>query len=118
MLKKILGLDKLESKVRSMYYGIPVEAKIFIEAAGRMTEYEAKVMAPVDTGKLQQSIFYEPTKGGFGFLVSANMPYASFVEHGTSKQRAQPFLVPAFRIHTANLPENFLKHLKIKHGTP
>lgn len=118
MLKKIIGLDRLESKLRSLYYGIPVEAKVFIEAAGRMVEYEAKERAPVDTGKLQQNIFYRSTKGGFGFMVIADMPYANFVEYGTSRQAAQPFLVPAFRIHTANLPENFLKHLKIKHGTP
>ena len=135
---KWLGLDKVESKLRSLAYGIPEAAKAEIEFTGRMIEADAKAAAPVDTGKLRQSIHYEPTNGGFGDRLSVNVPYGYWVEFGTGalvqipdgwegfaaqfrgkgirevNLPARPYIIPAFRIHTSRLPERILKRFRIK----
>ena len=54
-----------------------------VEIAGRGTEYEAKQKVPVDTGALRNSIAYEPINNGFGARITANEPYAPFIEFGT-----------------------------------
>lgn len=54
-----------------------------IERAGRLTESGAVTDVPVDTGALRASISYEPTSNGFGALITANVPYAAYVEFGT-----------------------------------
>lgn len=53
----------------------------------------AKRIVPVDTGDLQASI--HPEVSDEGMFVVADSEYASFVEQGTSKSPAQPFLRPA-----------------------
>jgi HK97 gp10 family phage protein len=53
----------------------------------------AKRIVPVDSGDLQRSIHTEVSAEGM--FVVADEEYAAFVENGTSKQAAQPFLRPA-----------------------
>jgi HK97 gp10 family phage protein len=53
----------------------------------------AKRIVPVDTGDLQDSI--HPEVSADGMFVVADSEYAAFVENGTSKQAAQPYLRPA-----------------------
>jgi HK97 gp10 family phage protein len=54
---------------------------------------KAKRIVPVDTGHLQENIYPEVTSEGM--FVVANTEYADFVERGTSKMAAQPYLRPA-----------------------
>lgn len=54
-------------------------------------------LCPVDTGRLQGTIEYhldEDSDGVFG-IVAAHTEYAAFVELGTSRMAAQPYLRPA-----------------------
>lgn len=55
----------------------------------------AKRIAPVDTGALEASIHSESSDDGH--FVIADTEYAAFVELGTSKQAAQPYLRPALQ---------------------
>lgn len=76
------------------------------EAAARMATQRAantifnrsKQMVPVDTGALRSSANVEPASGAAGQYtakVNYEMHYAIYVEMGTSKMAAQPYLVPA-----------------------
>ncbi|MFC4426206.1 HK97-gp10 family putative phage morphogenesis protein [Deinococcus navajonensis] len=56
---------------------------------------EAVLAAPVDTGRLRQSIGVQKVSDGH-YRVGTNVVYAPFVEFGTRHNRAQPFLRPAF----------------------
>ena len=67
-------------------------AAVFV-AAGEAVADEARAMCPVDTGNLQSSIAV--SAGSDGAEISANTDYAAYVEFGTWKMAAQPFLVPA-----------------------
>lgn len=57
----------------------------------------AKVLCPVDTGRLRDSITWElGTVGGLpAARIGTNVEYASYVETGTRYMAAQPFLRPA-----------------------
>lgn len=58
----------------------------------KITE-KAKRIVPVDSGILHDNIYPEVTSEGM--FVVANTEYAEFVERGTSKMPAQPYLRPA-----------------------
>lgn len=53
----------------------------------------ARGLCPVDTGRLQASI--STAASGDGAVVYAGEDYGIFVEFGTYKAAAQPFLAPA-----------------------
>ena len=57
------------------------------------TAQRARELCPVDTGRLQASITAQSE--GASARVSADTDYAAYVEFGTSRMAAQPYLVPA-----------------------
>lgn len=61
---------------------------------GLKIEAEAKKRCPVDTGRLRASINTQKT-GKMQVQVGSNVEYAPYVEYGTSKMQAQPYLRPA-----------------------
>ena len=71
-----------------------------LEIVGGKAESYAKKLCPVDTGRLRNSIthaqYSEDTE-----VVGSNVDYAPYVELGTHKQKAQPFLRPAAENHRA-----------------
>lgn len=64
------------------------------------TQRMARERAPVDTGYLRSSIAVSvqpgQSAGSVVGEVTAGANYAAYVEHGTSRQRPQPFMRPAF----------------------
>ena len=67
-----------------------------VATAALNIQREAKQRTPVDTGRLRSSI--RATIGGDGLsaVVGTDVEYAPFVEHGTNRMQARPFLFPAF----------------------
>jgi HK97 gp10 family phage protein len=59
-----------------------------------------------DTGKLVASIAVEPNRSGVYALVGSNLDYSGFLEFGTSKMGARPWLEPALRQNKDNLQRN------------
>ena len=59
----------------------------------------AKYYCPVDTGRLRESIRMEGAFPHYTLIADAinqyGQPYAAYVEYGTSKMPAQPFMWPA-----------------------
>ncbi|HKU53714.1 MAG TPA: HK97-gp10 family putative phage morphogenesis protein, partial [Nitrospira sp.] len=65
---------------------------------GVNVQSSAKTKCPVDTGRLRSSIQTTPpreTSTGLAVRIGSNVNYARFVELGTRRMRAQPFLRPA-----------------------
>lgn len=62
-----------------------------------LVEAEAKRLCPVDTDRLRSSIAHEMGLDALGLYVDVgtDVEYAIFVELGTSRMSAQPFLRPA-----------------------
>lgn len=59
-------------------------------------EADAKILAPVDTGNLQNSISHQVDADGMGGEVGPTADYGLYVEAGTSRMAPQPYLGPAF----------------------
>lgn len=99
MSEYVKGLSKLISTLEKIPPELDKQVDQVLEANAREIERNAKRNAPVDTGKLQQSIKAEK-QGEKTFTVRSNStglaPYDKFVEFGTYKMRAQPFLYPAY----------------------
>ena len=74
-----------------------LEEKIhnIIENAGDNMVSYAQGIVPVRTGNLMASIFSEVDPDDLSITLGATADYASFIEYGTVKMRAQPFLQPA-----------------------
>jgi HK97 gp10 family phage protein len=63
------------------------------------TVRHAKRMCPVDTGRLRSSITHEVGGDAEGMVarVGTNVEYAKYLEYGTSRMSARPFLRPALQ---------------------
>jgi len=70
-------------------------AQKILDAVGEQAEIRAKAIVPVRTGRLQNSIHYEPMIYGREGWLMADAPYAAYVELGTARMAAQPYLRPA-----------------------
>ena len=57
-------------------------------------EAEIKELAPVDTGRLQDSVAVNAVGGRNPRIDVSTVGYGIFVENGTSKMEAQPFIRP------------------------
>ena len=69
-----------------------------VAKTGRDIAADAQASAPVDTGALRNSISADV--GGMEAVVGPTVHYGGYVELGTSKMRAQPYLFPAADKHT------------------
>lgn len=78
--------------------------------AGMLAKRDAKELAPVDTGFLRNSIDYD--MGDREVAVGASAEYAPYVEFGTERQKAQPFLRPAVINGRREIMELFEQELR------
>ena len=79
---------------------------------GFTAETHAKKYCPVDTGRLRNSISH--TDDGEAAYIGTNVEYGPFIEFGTSKMRAQPYLEPAVTRHKDEYKEITYNALKGK----
>jgi HK97 gp10 family phage protein len=78
-------------------------------------ERDAKINAPVDTGRLRASISSRLSNADKTHVYAetgTNVKYASYVEFGTSKQPAQPFLFPAYNQNKEKIKKDIASALK------
>lgn len=78
----IKGLTELNAKLTKLG---DIEVSDIIERATRHVQDEVKLLVPVDTGELRNSISYEMNKeaGTVSGVVFTNLEYAPYVEFGT-----------------------------------
>ena len=84
-----------------------------LDAIGATAERYAKKDCPVDTGRLRNSITYETRTLQKEVYIGSNVEYAPYVELGTSRMAARPYLRPAAQNHSEeykSLMENSLKN--------
>lgn len=81
-----------------------------LTASALIVEGQAKALVPVDTGNLKGSITHEVKEKEA--RVGTNVEYAPFVELGTSKMAAQPYLNPALEMNRSNIKKIFASAIK------
>lgn len=91
-------IDSVADEIRTIAYKI---------------ERDAKMIVPVDTGDLRKSIGTDITGSGGSTSaeVGTDLHYSEHVEFGTSRQYAQPYLIPSFDKNVADLERNINKIL-------
>ena len=70
--------------------------KTVVRANGTRLQQRTKLRAPIDTGTLFRSIDLQIKDGGLSAVVQPHTEYAAYVEFGTRKMAAQPYVKPAF----------------------
>lgn len=87
---KYNNFGKLASK-------LPQAVSLIVRKTAEDIEANAKTVVPVDTGKLKNSItseFPSLTKA----IVAPHTDYAAYVEYGTRKMRARPYMRPSAEV--------------------
>ena len=74
---------------------LPDKTRAVVRKASFDVEGQAKSRVPVDTGALKNSISTEFEDGGLTGVIAPHMEYATFVEFGTKRMSAQPYMTPA-----------------------
>ena len=69
-----------------------------LEIIGGVAESYAKAACPVDTGRLRNSITHQQESESVE-VIGTNVDYAAYVELGTVKMAARPYLRPAAENH-------------------
>jgi len=80
-----------------------------LEKVGLTAERYAKALCPVDTGRLRNSISHAVE--GDSAYIGTNVEYAPYVEMGTVRTRAQPYLKPAAQDHADEYKKLLLDEL-------
>lgn len=86
--------DNSDQVIQELDRGVPAA----MEKVGLVAEGYAKRECPVDTGNLRNSIAHA-VQGKVAYI-GTNVEYGPYVEMGTSRTRAQPFLRPAAQNYT------------------
>lgn len=72
------------------------EVKEIVAASAVTIESNAIARTPVDTGNLKGSINTRIYDDGLSASIGTPIEYAPYVEYGTRRAKAQPFLFPSF----------------------
>ena len=73
-----------------------------LEAGARIVETHSKILCPVDTGFLRNSIQVDSVTP-IEAIIAPHTDYAEFVEFGTSRMAAQPYMRPALDEHEGEI---------------
>jgi HK97 gp10 family phage protein len=92
---------KYESHLDEFLDALPEQVEQALIAIGMTAETYAKQECPVDTGRLRNSITHEVDMSEQAAIIGSNVEYAAYVELGTSRQKAQPYLRPAAENHSS-----------------
>jgi HK97 gp10 family phage protein len=82
-----------------------------LEIIGGKAETYAKLLAPVDTGNLRNSITHQQLDEDTE-VIGTNVHYAPYQEFGTSKIAAHPYLRPAAENHSEEYKQIWLNELR------
>lgn len=114
-MAKIEGQKELEKKFKETRKKSKKTIEEALVNSALIVERDAKINAPVDTGRLRSSITHK--EDGFGSYnpaveIGTNIEYAKHVEFGTSRQSAKPFLFPAYNNNKSKIIKELAKAFK------
>lgn len=93
---------KITDNSKEFLNALPTQIERALIAIGMAAETFAKRDCPVDTGRLRNSITHAVESGEQAVYIGTNVEYGKYVELGTSRTKAQPFLGPAATEHSAD----------------
>lgn len=92
------------------------ELRTIVKNNGVQLVQGAQKRSPVDTGALRRSIRLRLENNNLKAVVRTNVPYAKFVEYGTIRQKAQPYMRPSLRVQKAKFVNAIKNTIGVKKG--
>lgn len=89
---------KIKNNTKEVLSELQKKQSMVLEIIGGKAESYAKKLCPVDTGNLRNSITHQ-SKDDVTEVIGTNVEYAPYVELGTRRSRAKPYLKPAVKNH-------------------
>lgn len=86
---------RLASDLGSASAKATVMASVAVRKAALDVEAKAKTAVPVDTGATRNSIGVDVSDGGMSAAVGPTTSYAPYLENGTRRMRARPYMAPS-----------------------
>lgn len=112
MIEMAFSMKVIEDTATQMLNNLSLTLLVKVHGAFQETGEQMKNYAyercPVDTGYLRSTIFFTMTEQ-LNYEFGASAEYALFVEMGTWKMAAQPFIRPAFEAYTATILDAIVK---------
>jgi HK97 gp10 family phage protein len=108
---RLEGGDLVKRRLRDAGVRGHAAAQREVRRSALIVQGGAKQRAPVDTGRLRNSIAVEVDADGLGATVGTNVEYAPFQEFGTRTVPAHPFLFPALEEHRQDFVSNLSRAL-------
>lgn len=99
----VIGVNRVNAMMQEWGEEIQEGMRQQVQRAARNILQHARREVPVRTGALQRSLKITSESGGDRVFVGSDLHYAVFVEEGTSRMTAQPFLVPALEAERPRL---------------
>ena len=93
--------DRYADDLRRAAEGLDEEAEAAVMRVARTALRTAQTKAPVDTGTLLRDL--RIVRRGSVVAIESSVPYAPFVEYGTSNMAPHPYIGPAFAQGAVNL---------------
>ncbi|WP_017602207.1 HK97-gp10 family putative phage morphogenesis protein [Nocardiopsis lucentensis] len=115
---QVRGVDSLADRIRLLRPRMRRATIAAVTEAGQGLEDGMKALAPVDTGRLRDSIRHEVEGTTATAGPGREVDYAIFVEFGTSRMPAQPYVRPVVQAEKLLFPALVRKHLdaELKRG--
>lgn len=116
MADMVRGIGAVVRNLERLDKQITDGARKAVKRAAFEIEREAVAEVPVDSGRLKGSIQTQDvgdvTEIGSGVKAGTELEYAHYVEYGTSKQAAHPYLQPAVEIVRQKYPNMVIDDVK------
>lgn len=109
------GEKKLKEKLKKIEKTAANNIEQALINSALIVERDAKINAPVDTGRLRSSLSHATenlNSNNPSAIVFTNVEYAKTVELGSSKQSAQPYLFPALNSNKNKILKELAKAFK------
>ena len=97
----MMKVEIIKDDSKRVLHEVDSQTEKILADIGELIVKSAKEIVPVDTGALKESITYEVD--GNSVTVGSPLNYSVYVELGTSKMGAQPYLRPAFENNTSQI---------------
>lgn len=100
------GLSQVKAKLDKLPEDVDKKVADLINKTAINIQNNAKRLAPVDTGRLRSSIrirFYRDN--GPAADIYTDVEYAAYLEFGTKRMSARPYMTPAWELERAKFEE-------------
>ena len=92
----VQGVSGLLNKLKLLVPRIREGTQLAVAQTALLIETDAKLLSPVDTGLNRAEIHTDIAPNGLSAAVIAGTEYAVFLEFGSRRMAARPFLHPAY----------------------